>query len=173
MNVLEERINKELTKIKKAFPVFKDLPPFTFKAFKKDIEKLRKKDPKELIKMAISVSELIGKRDEIKNKKGNLYELETSIGNIVAKIPSTKVVTDAFDMSSNMEGNQLLILECVISPNLKDKELQQAYECVEPIDIVPALFQSGEISRIASALLKVAGFTEDVKIKLFKETKNL
>lgn len=122
--------------------------------------------------MAISVSELIGKRDEIKTKKGNLYELETSIGNIVAKIPSTKIVTEAFDMSSNMEGNQFIILECVISPNLKDKELQQAYECVEPIDIVPALFASGEISRIASALLKVAGFTEDVKIKLFKETKN-
>ena len=35
--------------------------------------------------MAISINELIGKRDEIKAKKNNLYELETSIGDIVAR----------------------------------------------------------------------------------------
>ncbi len=122
--------------------------------------------------MAISINELIGKRDEIKAKKNNLYELETSIGDIVARVPSSQIIADAWDMSDNMEGNQLLILECVVSPNLKDRELQKAYECVEPIDIVPALFQSGEISRIASALLKLAGFTGDIKSKLYKETKN-
>lgn len=122
--------------------------------------------------MAVSIEELIGKRDEIKSKKGNLYELETSIGDIVARIPSKQIVSDAWNMSSNMEGNQYIILESVISPNLKDRELQNAYGCVEPIDIVPALFQVGEISRIAAALLKEAGFSGDIKAKLYKETKN-
>ena len=122
--------------------------------------------------MAVTISELIGKRDEIKSKKNNLYELETSIGDIVVKIPTTQIVSDAWEINDNMQSNQLLILESVINPNLKDRELQEAYGCAEPIDIVPALFQSGEISRIASTLLKLAGFNNDVKSKLYKEIKN-
>ena len=122
--------------------------------------------------MAVTISELIGKRDEIKSKKNNLYELETSIGDIVVKIPTTQIVSDAWEINDNMQSNQLLILESVINPNLKDRELQEAYGCAEPIDIVPALFQSGEISRIASTLLKLAGFNGDIKSKLYKEIKN-
>lgn len=43
MNLLEECINEELVKLQKIFPVLKDLPPFTFEHFKKNLEELRKK----------------------------------------------------------------------------------------------------------------------------------
>lgn len=122
--------------------------------------------------MAVSVADLIAKREEIAAKKKNLFALETSIGDIVIKIPSSKIIADVWDMRSNVEGNQLLILDCVVQPNLKDKELQNAYGCVEPIDIVPALFNSGEITRIAAVILDKAGFNENIKAKLYKEVKN-
>ena len=122
--------------------------------------------------MAVTINELISKRDEIRAKKNNLYELETSIGTIVAKMPSSKIVADAWNLDDNMEGNQLLILECVVNPNLKDKELQRAYGCAEPLDIVAEIFEVGEISGIASELLKLAKFNGDIKSKIYKEVKN-
>ncbi len=122
--------------------------------------------------MAVTIAELIGKKDEIRNKKNALYELETSIGDIVAKLPTSSTVADAWAMSNTMEGNKFLLFNCIIDPNLKDKQLQEAYDCLEPTDIVPAIFQVGEISRIASVLMERAGFGGDINYKIHKEVKN-
>ncbi len=123
--------------------------------------------------MAVTIEELIAKRDEIKAKRQNLYELETSIGVVVARIPDNKLVADSWNMTDSMEGNKFIILNSVISPNLKDRELQKSFNCVEPIDIVPALFDAGEVSRIAGALLNLAGYKgEKIVPKLYKEVKN-
>ena len=123
--------------------------------------------------MAVSVSELIGKKDEIKAKKNNLYEFETSIGSFIFRVPTKDIISDAFDLKDSIETNQSLILECAVNPNLKDKELQKAYGCFEPTDIVPAIFQTGEIARIADTLLVLAGYKRDkIAYKLYKDVKN-
>lgn len=115
--------------------------------------------------MAVTISELIAKKDEIKAQKSNLYDLETSIGIITVKMPSSKLVNDGWNLNDTLEGNKFLILESVVNPNLKDKELQKAFGCAEPTDIVAALFQAGEIPRIANALLNLAGFDGKVITK--------
>lgn len=123
--------------------------------------------------MSVTIEELISKRDEIKAKRQNLYELETSIGVVVARVPDNKLVADSWNMTDSMEGNKYIILNSVVSPNLKDKTLQKSFNCVEPLDIVPALFDAGEIARIASALLNLAGYKgEKIVPKLYKEVKN-
>ena len=122
--------------------------------------------------MAVSIADLIAKKEDIQAKKKNLYTLETSIGDIVFRVPSIDIISDSWAMTRTVEGNQLLILECAVSPNLKDRELQQEFGCSEPIDIVSALFQSGEITRIAACLLNLAGFNENIKYKLHREVKN-
>lgn len=155
--ILERKIEHKAAKLQKNILEFKNLPPFSFGRLKN---------------MAVSVADLIAKREEITAKKKNLFALETSIGDIIIKIPSVQVIADAWDMRNNVEGNQLLILECVIQPNLKDRELQNAFGCAEPIEIVPALFNSGEINRIAAVILDKAGFNENIKAKLYKEVKN-
>lgn len=116
--------------------------------------------------MAVTIEELIGKKDEIKAKKKNLYDLETSIGDITIKVPSSKLIADTWNFKDSMEGNKYLIFESTVSPNFKDSELQKAYGCGEPIEIIPALFPAGEITRIASAILKLSGFDEPIKSKL-------
>ena len=122
--------------------------------------------------MAVTIAELISKKDDIKKNKASRYELETSIGDIVIKLPTSKIIADAWQFSDSVEGNKYLIRECTVSPDLKSKELLDAYEVADPMDIVPAIFQVGEISRIASVILDLAGFNGSIKSKLVGEIKN-
>ena len=65
-----------------------------------------------------------------------------------------------------------IILECTVEPNLKAAELQQAYECLEPLDIVSALFPVGEIGRISDEIFNLAGYGIRITSALHKEVKN-
>ena len=65
-----------------------------------------------------------------------------------------------------------LIYESVIAPNLKDKDLQQAYGCGAPSDIVPLLFKTGEIGSIASAIVRCAGYGKSIEARVHEEVKN-
>ncbi len=123
--------------------------------------------------MAVTISELIGKKEEIRAKKKNLYDLETSLGDMTFKIPNAQLITESWDMQGTLEGNKYLIFECAVDPNLKDSELQRSFGCAEPLDIVEAIFQAGEISRIAGTLLTLANFkNEKIAHKLHREVKN-
>lgn len=120
--------------------------------------------------MAISINELLAKKDEIKNKKKALYDLETSIGTITIKTPSKALIASAMDMEQR--GDEYLIMNSVVEPNLKAQELLDGFNCFEPLDIVSEVFEVGEVSRLANAIMKAAGFTGDIPAKLHEEVKN-
>ena len=122
--------------------------------------------------MAVSITDLIAKKDEIKAKKAAKYEIETSIGDIIVRLPTSGIIADAWNFNSSMEGNKYVVLECTVAPDLKNAELQKAYGIGDPMDIVSALFQPGEITRIASAILDKAGYKENIRLKLASEIKN-
>ena len=48
-------------------------------------------------------------------------------------------------------------------PCLKSKELQQEFGCVDPMEIVEKIFETGEIPQIALECLKLAGYVDGVK----------
>ena len=122
--------------------------------------------------MALTVADLIARRDEIKNGRKNLYDIETSIGTITVKPPSLKVMDEVVGHGGRQNDIEL-IFETTVTPNLKDKDLQQAYACAVPSDIVPMLFKAGEIGAIARAILKSAGFgINELEIKIHEEIKN-
>ena len=122
--------------------------------------------------MAVSIAELIKKKGDIKAKKEALYDLETSVGTITCRVPDSALVAESWDMDSNSDGNKNLVFQCCVEPNLNDRELQEAYECSEPFDIVTAIFEAGEVAKIAGHLLKLAGFTGNVTSKLHTQIKN-
>ena len=121
--------------------------------------------------MAITIAELIKKRSDIQAKKEALYDLETSVGTITCRVPSADIVADSWDMQNTSDGNKNLVFECCVEPNLHDRELQEAYNCVEPFDIVTEIFQAGEVAKIAGHLLKLAGFNSNVTSKLHQSAK--
>lgn len=119
--------------------------------------------------MAISVKELIEQKEKIEGNKKILYDIETSIGTITVKQPDASFVADILKLDN--VKNELMILDNVVEPNLKDKDLQKAYNCVEPTDIVGKLFKAGEVGNIATAIIKCAGY-ESLEAKVHEEIKN-
>lgn len=118
--------------------------------------------------MAISVKELIEQKEKIEGNKKALYDLETSIGVITVKQPTASFVADVINLD---DSDKLVVFDNIVEPDLKNKELQNAYNCIEPTDIVEKLFKAGEVNNIAMAIMRCAGY-RSVEAKLHEELKN-
>lgn len=120
--------------------------------------------------MAVSIEELISKKEEIAKKKKERYDLETSIGIITVKKPTKAFVAEALDLK---EGNdEYTVYNLCVAPNLKDEKLRKAYGCADPLDIVNKLFEPGEVVAIAKAIMAKAGYGENLEAKIHEEVKN-
>lgn len=123
--------------------------------------------------MAVTVADLIANRDKIKNRRKETYDLDTSIGTITVVQPSLSLIEDVMKIEGGGRQSDIeLIYESVVAPNLRDKDLQQAYGCAAPSDIVPLLFKTGEIGSIASAIMRCAGYGKSIEARVHEEVKN-
>ena len=120
--------------------------------------------------MAVSIEELIEMKEAVAAAKKETYDLETSIGVITVKKPTAAMVLES--RATEGDGDAYLVLNCVVSPNLKDAKLQEVYGCVEPTDIVRKLFDAGEMTRIAGAILDCAGYGKNIVRKVHDDAKN-
>jgi hypothetical protein len=80
---------------------------------------------------------------------------------------------EAFQMANdeNQSGkaDTFMVYNIVVEPNLKDSSLQKEFGCVEPTDIVEKIFESGEISNIATIGMELAGYKSNIqKVKDLK-----
>jgi len=119
--------------------------------------------------MAVSVKELIEQKESISKRKSRQYDLTTSIGVITIKQPTRALAAEAAQME---EGDPYLIMECVVAPDFKDKQLLEAYGCLEPTDLPIKIFESGEVRAIANKILECAGYGKDIQSAIHKEIKN-
>jgi hypothetical protein len=88
-------------------------------------------------------------------------------GTITVEGPTSALAKDAQEMDN---GDAYLVFECVKDPCLKSKELQEAFGCVEPLEIVEKLFDPGEIPQISVECLRLSGYIDGVRA--VEETKN-
>lgn len=120
----------------------------------------------------ITLDDLIRKKDEIKSgkrrKTAQIY-VKSLDGVITIKEPDIDTMQDAVKMEEN--GDAYMVLQCCISPNLKDPALLEAYGVIEPMDMVRLIFATGEISPIAIECLHLAGY-EEGNVKLVDSVKN-
>lgn len=122
--------------------------------------------------MAISIKDLIAKKDEIKKNKQAQYDLETSIGTVTVKQATQGLIAEALDLSDRKEADKYIVYNSIAAPDLKDKTLLDAYGCVEPLDIVNALFKSGEVGSISRKICEVSGYGSNIEAKVHEEVKN-
>lgn len=90
---------------------------------------------------------------------------------LIKKLPVTRIcelldLNDANTMREGLELNSQLIYESV--PLLQNKELQEAYECAEPYDVVVKVLDGnmGEMEKLCNFIMAeygLAQLTEDVK----------
>ena len=112
----------------------------------------------------ITLAELIRRKEQMleskkKPKTATLY-IKSLDGTITIESPTADLARDAQDMDN---GDAYRVYSCVTDPCLKSKELQTAFECAEPMEIVEKIFAPGEIPQIAVECLKLAGYVDGVK----------
>ena len=79
--------------------------------------------------MAVSISELIAKKDDLRAKRKALYDLETSLGTFTVRAPGKSLMLEAWDLEEG--GDSYLIVNCVVEPDLKDSQLPDVQECFD------------------------------------------
>lgn len=128
-------------------------------------------------KKVLSLAELIKEKAKYKlGEETKIAELKVERLDAVVtiEIPDTQLCMDALDAKDDDTGakaDDYLVYTIMQEPNLKDKELQKAYECVEPTDILEMIFTRGEIADIASFALDAAGFKRGT-VKAVETLKN-
>lgn len=122
------------------------------------------------VKEKLTLTQLIKEKEKYKIKSGVKEELyiERLDATIVYEKPNRALVLESIELSQDKtvdagEGDVHLIYNSIVEPNLKDRELHEAFGCVEPTDIVTEIFEAGEIPQIAQEIMQSAGFGSHVK----------
>lgn len=105
--------------------------------------------------------------EDIKNKKIDITIEE--LGTFRFRIPRS----DDFEALGGFEEAQkdlYLVYSCCDSPNLKDENLQKAFDINgEPFEIVNEIFLPGQVKKITEKLLEASGYNDRaVKIEKIK-----
>lgn len=136
----------------------------------------------------ISVEDLI--KNKVKIEKSDDKEINAtltvpSIGGKIKLSFTRNDIHDFHDASKNVDKNlpqeqqeelyaqsgYNLVYTVISEPNLRDKELQEAYGCKEPYEIVKKLFDEGEIGDIMDFAIDKAGF-KNGKVVEVEDLKN-
>lgn len=113
----------------------------------------------------ITLQELIRRKEQMLEAKripktANLY-IKSLGGTITIESPTASLAKDAQEMDN---GDAYMVYSCVTEPCLKSRELQEAFGCIDPMEIVDKIFDPGEIPQIAIECLKLAGYIDGVKV---------
>lgn len=113
----------------------------------------------------LTLKDLISKKEQVLNgkKKTRDLHIKSLDGVITIEKPTIETVIDATKFDDGADSDKYLVYHCIVEPNLKDKELQKAYGCVEPTDILK-IFDDGEISSIAKECMNFAGYSGSVSV---------
>ena len=114
----------------------------------------------------LTLAELLRRKEQMleskKVKKTQDLYIKSIDATITIEEPTGALCRDANDMEPG-EGDKYLCYECIIEPNLKSKDVQDAFDCAVPMDIVDIIFAPGEIPQIAIECMKLAGYMGGVE----------
>ncbi|HCG59542.1 MAG TPA: hypothetical protein DEV97_06010 [Lachnospiraceae bacterium] len=63
------------------------------------------------------------------------------------------------DFSKSYDVNALLVVEGMVEPSLKDKELQKHFGAATPKELAKVLFPGGELTEVANVITRLSGFS--------------
>lgn len=121
----------------------------------------------------LTLEDIIAKKDQIRDNRAKNVEIyvKSLDGSIVAQLPDRALVADCMEFDDDMESNVHLVYNCIVEPNLKDKEAQTAFGVHTPKELLQAIISDGEIGYIAEKLMEVAGYDKG-NVRLVNEIKN-
>ncbi|WP_342510586.1 hypothetical protein MKY34_11305 [Sporosarcina sp. FSL K6-1522] len=120
------------------------------------------------MKKKLTLTDLIKDKEKIQPKENVTKELLVDrLGStITIRRAERSLVMDTIELSTDasFEGNpdEYFIYNIITEPNLRDADLQKAYGCVEPTDIISKILEIGEITSIAQEGMLLAGYNAKV-----------
>ncbi|MCI1592488.1 phage tail assembly chaperone [Heyndrickxia oleronia] len=117
----------------------------------------------------LTLTDLIKEKEKYQVKKDVTEELyiQRLDASITIRKPERSLCLDTISMSRDKDqadqADVYMAYNIVVEPDLKDPELQKAYGCVEPTDIVEKIFDPGEIASISQAGLELSGYISSAK----------
>lgn len=120
----------------------------------------------------LTIAELIKRKEQLSNRKNEHRELyiKSLDRKITIQKPDRSIILESYGMQEG-EGNKFLVYECVTEPNLKDSELQKAFDVKVPTDIVDEIFDPGVVDTISKEIVIFAGYEEGA-VSLVNDIKN-
>ena len=121
----------------------------------------------------LTLADIIAKKEQIldsKKKVGNIF-IKSLDGYIVAEKPDRALIADAQEMENGMESNVHIVYNCIVEPNLKDKDIQKEFGVHTPKELLQVIMNDGEIGDVAAELMKLAGYG-NTGVELVKDLKN-
>lgn len=70
------------------------------------------------------------------------------------------------DYAKAYDVNLMVAIEGMVSPDIKNGDLQKHFNCASPKDLMDKLFNGGEISRIADVVTDLSGYGNDTEKKV-------
>lgn len=114
----------------------------------------------------LTLAELLRRKEQMIASKTIKKTMDLYIKSIDSVItieePDGALCRDANDMEAG-EGDKYMCYECIKEPDIKSKEVQDAFGCAVPMDIVEIIFAPGEIPQIAIECMKLAGYMGGVE----------
>lgn len=115
----------------------------------------------------LTITDLLKEKEKYQVKTGVQEELfiPRIDANVTLQKPERSLCIESFEMGSGegqTDGDVFLVYNTIVEPDLRNSELQKAFGCVEPTDIVEKIFEAGEIVGIAKKALDLAGYGDSV-----------
>lgn len=70
------------------------------------------------------------------------------------------------DFSKAYGANLQVAMEGIVSPDVKNRDLQKHFGCATPKDLMEKLFNGGEITKIADTVTDMSGYGKDPEEKV-------
>ncbi|MFJ8529969.1 hypothetical protein [Bacillus sp. NPDC094106] len=124
----------------------------------------------------LTVTDLMKNKEQYQVKENVTEEvfIDRLGASITIRKPEKSLCIEAMQMAQDpnliSKSDAFVAYSVIVEPNLKDKELQKEFGCVEPTDIIDKIFEPGEITGIAKLALELAGYTK--ALKKVKDLKN-
>lgn len=123
----------------------------------------------------LTLSDLIARKEQRESSKADYRDIKVeALGGMLTlkKLPLSQVLTmlDDQDENAGMKENLDFEVELIYKscPMLQNKELQEAYGCQEPYDIVLRVLDDnvGALAELASAVLDFYGMGDSIRDQL-------
>ena len=107
----------------------------------------------------LTLAALIDQKERIlarKNQTCDLY-IKSLGGTVTVQAPTPSLIEDVLEMKGG-DGDKYMTFQSVIDPCLRDSQIMDAYGVSDPMELVEKLFMPGEIAKISTECMKLAGY---------------